>query len=219
MIINWFGQSCFKIQGNQTTLVTDPFNQAYGLKVPRLAADIVTISHDHGDHNNHQAVKGSGDSAPFVVSRPGEYEVKGTFIYGIPSYHDNQVGKERGDNVIYRIELDGISLAHLGDLGHSLDNGLVEQLEGVDILFVPVGGTFTIDAQQATQMISQLEPRIVIPMHYHIPDLKFTGGKKIDGVGKFCKELGVTSEAPQEKLKISKKDLPQEKLQVVILQA
>ena len=217
MIINWFGQACFKIQGEKTTVVTDPFDNSFGLKVPRLAADIVTVSHDHHDHNNVAAVKGTGEAAPFVINNLGEYEVKNVFVYGVASFHDNQGGKERGSNIIYRIEIDGVTIVHLGDLGHPLNNGEIEKLEGVDILLTPVGGTYTINAKQAGEIISQLEPRIVIPMHYQIAGLNLKN--KLDGVEVFCKEMGISAKDTEEKFKINKKDLPQQDLKVVILQA
>lgn len=216
MIITWHGQSCFKIQGDRATIVTDPFGPNYGLKVPRLAADIVTISHDHDDHNNSQAVKPTDDKDVFVIDTPGEFESKGVFIYGVPSFHDNKQGAERGLNNIYRIEIDGISIGHLGDLGHLLENGQIERLEGVDILMVPVGGTYTIDGKEATKIISQIEPRIVIPMHYDLKGLKLP--KKIDGLDTFCKEIAICPKEALNKFKIVKKDLPQEDLQVVLLE-
>lgn len=214
MIINWFGQSCFKIQGDKSTIITDPFTYEYGLKSPRFIGDIVTISHDHGDHNNYQAVKGADNSDPFVIQGPGEYEVKQTFIYGVPSFHDDTKGSERGRNTIYRIEIDGISIGHLGDLGHLLENEQLEKLEGVDILMIPVGGHYTIDGKTATKVISQIEPRLVIPMHYKIPGLKV----KIDDLDVFCKEIGVCPKETIPKLKIVKKDLPQQDLQVITFQ-
>lgn len=216
MIITWFGQSCFKIQGEKSVVVTDPYDKSYGLKVPHLAADIVTSSHNHGDHNNIKAVRGTGEGDPFIIDTPGEYEVKNVFIYGVHSYHDDQEGKERGKNIIYRIEIDGISIAHLGDLDHELKNGQIEKLEGVDILMIPVGGTYTISGKEATGVISQLEPRIVIPMHYNIPGLKLKN--KIDGSDKFCKEIGVCPTERINKFKVTKKDLPQEEMKVVILE-
>jgi len=172
MIISWFGQSCFKIQGEKSTLVTDPFDKSFGLKVPRLAADVVTTSHDHKDHNNTKVVRGIAENQPFIIDGPGEYEVKNIFIYGVKAYHDNKEGQERGENIIYRIGIDGISIAHLGDLGHALKNGQIERLEGVDILMIPVGGIYTIDAKKETEVISQIEPRIEIPIHYHIKGMK-----------------------------------------------
>lgn len=216
MIITWFGQACFKIQGQNSTLVTDPFDKSYGLKVPRLASDIVTTSHGHNDHNNTKVVKGISDTNPFIIDGPGEYEVKNILVQGIRSFHDDKEGAERGSNIIYRIEIDGVSIAHLGDLGHSLANGQIEKLEGIDILMIPVGGTYTINAKQSTEVISQLEPRIVIPMHYNLKGLKLP--KKIDGISSFCKEFGACPTEEINKFKISKKDLPSGEMKVVILQ-
>lgn len=217
MIISWHGISCFTIQGDKSIVVTDPFSNEYGLKLPKLTGDIVTISHNHNDHNNHnnfEAVKPTGEKNPFIIDGAGEYEIKETFVYGIPSYHDDSKGSQRGANIIFRIEMEGISIGHLGDLGHMLENEQVEKLEGIDILIIPVGGKYTINSREANQIISQLEPRIVIPMHYKIPGLK----SDIDDLGVFCKEIGVCPAKPITKLKIVKKDLPQQDLQVVTLE-
>ncbi|MFA5021764.1 MAG: MBL fold metallo-hydrolase [Patescibacteria group bacterium] len=216
MIITWFGQSCFKLEGQNCVLVTDPFDKTLGLKLPRLATDVVTISHQHYDHNNLEGVKGLNTDQPFIIDQPGEYEVKNIFIYGINSYHDANEGKDQGKNIIYRIEIDGISLAHLGDLGHTLTDEQVEKLEGVDILMIPVGGVYTINAKKATEIISQVEPRLVIPMHYDLPELKVKN--KLDNVNSFCKEIGVCPKEKINKLKITKKDLPNDNMQVVIMQ-
>lgn len=212
MIITWQGQAYFKIQdkigSDGITLATDPFNKEVGLKVPNFEADIVTVSHQHFDHNNVSALRGH----PFIIDCAGEYDHKGVFVEGIDSFHDNKSGTERGNNVIFRIEMDNISVAHLGDLGHILDDSQLEKLAGTDILMIPVGGKYTIDAKQAVEVIAQVEPRIVIPMHYKVPGLKI----EIDGVDKFIKEIGL---APtyEDKLKISRKDLPQEDRELVIL--
>ena len=212
MIITWQGQSCFKIQdkvGSEgITLVTDPFDKSLGLKVPNFEADIVTVSHDHYDHNNVAAFRGT----PKVIKSAGEYDIKGVMIEGVLSYHDASQGKERGNNIIYRIEMDDITICHLGDLGHVLDNKQLERLEGIDILLVPVGGKYTLDAKLAVEVISQIEPRIVIPMHYKTKDMKID----IDGVDKFIKELGIEA-TYEEKLKINKKDLQAEDMELVIL--
>lgn len=212
MIITWLGHSCFKIQDKLTPdgiiIVTDPFDKSVGLKVPRFEADIVTISHDHGDHNNISVIKGD----PFVINGAGEYERKGVFIEGVEAYHDEKGGSERGKNIMYRIDIEEMSVSHLGDLGHSLDSKQLEKLEGTDILLIPVGGVYTIDAKKAVDVVSQIEPRIVIPMHYKIPGLIL----KLDGVDKFIKELGIKP-TNEEKLKISKKDLPAEDMELVIL--
>jgi L-ascorbate metabolism protein UlaG (beta-lactamase superfamily) len=132
-------------------------------------------------------------------------------VQGINSYHDDKGGKERGSNVIYRIEMDDISVVHLGDLGHVLENKHLEELVGIDILMIPVGGKYTLDAKKAVEVISQIEPRMVIPMHYKTPNLKVY----IDKLDNFIKEIGVKP-TYEDRLKISKKDLPQDSMEVVV---
>ncbi len=214
MHIIWHGQSCFQIQtslskGEQTTLAIDPFDEATGPKVPSFQADILLITHDHHDHNNNKAIKGT----PFLIDGPGEYEVKEIAIQGIPSFHDEEEGKKRGPNTIYLIEMEEMRVCHLGDFGQKeLTEDQLEQIGDIDVLMVPVGGEFTIDAKGAAHVISQIEPKIVIPMHYALPKLKI----KLDEVDKFLKEVGKKSVVPQPKLLIKKKDLPLE-TQVVVL--
>ena len=137
MYITWLGQSCFKIQGKDAALVTDPYSPKTGLKPVQVKADIVTISHDHYDHNHQQGVKGD----PYIVDSPGEYEVKGVGIQGIPSWHDATEGKERGQNIIFTYEFEELRIAHLGDLGTKLDELQLDKINGVDILFIAVGST------------------------------------------------------------------------------
>ncbi|OIO06975.1 MBL fold metallo-hydrolase [Candidatus Falkowbacteria bacterium CG_4_10_14_0_2_um_filter_36_22] len=213
MIITWLGHSCFKIQDKTgtegVTVITDPFSQSTGLKVPHFEADIVTVSHQqHRDHNNTGVIRGN----PFVIDLAGEYDIKGVFVEGVDSYHDEKNGQIRGNNIIYRIGIDDMSVVHLGDLDHILDVKQLERLERTDILLIPVGGKFTLDAKKAAEVVKQIEPRMVIPMHYKIKGLKID----LDGVDKFIKELGLTPTA-EEKLKISKKDLPQEDMELVVL--
>lgn len=196
----------------EVTIVTDPYDKEIGVRLPKTSADIVTVSHDHYDHNKIKEVQGE----PFVISGPGEYEVKGVFVHGLTSFHDKQEGKERGTNTIYAIKLleEEITIAHLGDLGHTLSNEQLEHLENVDVLLIPVGGKYTIDAKEAVEVINQIEPRMVIPMHYKMAGCKIND---IAGVDSFCKEMGVCTEK-MNKLKISKKDLPQEEVRVVVLE-
>ena len=212
MIISYLGHSCFKIQDklgpDGVTVVTDPFNKNLGLKVPNFEADVVTVTHSHSDHNNAEALRGE----PFIINTPGEYEVKGVMIQGIETFHDDKNGAERGANIIYRIEMDGIAIAHLGDLGHILSDEQLAELGVIDILMIPVGGKYTIDAKTAVEIVTQIEPRIVIPMHYKLPDSKID----IDGVEKFIKELGVEPKR-EEKLKIAKRDLPSEGMDLEVL--
>lgn len=212
MLITWIGHACFKIQDKTgtggVTLVTDPYDKKIGLKPPSFEADIVTMSHDHYDHNNSGALRGK----PFLIKNAGEYDVKGIAVQGVESYHDHKQGGERGTNIIYRFEIDDISVTHLGDLGHTLDNKQIEALSGTDILLIPVGGKYTIDAKEAVEVVNQVEPRIVVPMHYKTPALKLD----IAGVDKFIKEIGLKP-TEEEKLKISKKELPQEDMELVVL--
>ena len=214
MHIIWHGQSFFQIQtslnkGEQTTLAIDPFDESTGLKPPSFQADVLLITHDHADHNNKKAIKGT----PFLIEGPGEYEVKEIAIQGIPSFHDEEEGKKRGANTIYLIEMEEMKVCHLGDFGQKeLTEDQLEQIGDIDVLMVPVGGEFTLDAKGAAHVISQIEPKIVIPMHYAIPKLKI----KLDEVDKFLKEVGKKSVVPQPKLLIKKKDLPLE-TQVVVL--
>lgn len=210
MVITWYGQSCFKIQSGETVVFTDPFDKEIGLTPPRGQANIVTVSHEHYDHNNSEALSGN----PLVVKGPGEYESLGVEIKGVFSFHDDKEGKERGVSTIYTIEIEGIKICHLGDLGQSkLTAEQVEEIDGVDILMIPVGGTYTIDGETAVDIINQIEPRIVIPMHYKIPGLSV----KMDGVETFLKEMGVAKRDVVDKLTLKKKDLPEEDMQVVVM--
>ncbi|MBU4143035.1 MBL fold metallo-hydrolase, partial [Patescibacteria group bacterium] len=146
MVITWYGQSCFKIQSGEIVIFTDPFDKEIGLTPPRGQANIVTVSHNHLDHNNCEALTGES----LVVKGPGEYESGGVEINGIFSFHDDKEGKERGVNTIYAIEIEGIKICHLGDLGQSkLTAEQVEKINGIDILMIPVGGIYTIDGETA----------------------------------------------------------------------
>jgi len=215
MQIIWYGQSFFRIltqrgKNNQVNLIIDPFDEKIGLKVPFLETDILLITHHHHDHDNLKAIKGN----PFIISGPGEYEIKGVFIQGIPAFHDNVRGKERGLNTIYTIETEEIRLCHLGDLGQKeLDSEQLEEIGDIDILMIPMGGVYTISAKEASKIISQLEPKVVIPMHYQIPRLKI----KLEGLNKFLKIMGIKTPEILKKLLIKKKDLPADGIKIIIL--
>lgn len=215
MDIYWGGQALFKLKGKQSTVIIDPFDPDFvGLKLPKdLTADTVLVSHSHGDHNNAAGVTAPSGKKPMVFNRPGEYEVGGVVITGINSFHDNSSGSERGANIIFLLQFDGLNIVHLGDLGQSqLTEEQIAQISGTDILLVPVGGTYTIDAKVAAGIISQLEPKIIIPMHYGLEGLKFT----LDPVERFLKEMGAEGITAQPKLSISKEKLPEEP-QIVVL--
>ncbi len=192
MDILWYGQSCFKLKGKNASVVIDPYDpEKVGLKKLKLSGDILAISHQHEDHNNKEAVEG----VPFVIEGAGEYEVKGVTVHGIQTFHDDKDGKERGQNVVYTVEIDGVNVCHLGDLGHELNTSQLEAIGDVDVLLVPVGGVYTIDAAAAIKVIAQIEPKVVIPMHYKTSDklplgtleefLKVYGKGKIDPVAKY----------------------------------
>lgn len=214
MDIYYLGHSSFRIKGKSVTVVTDPYSASIGLRFPKhVTADIVTISHDHADHNAVKEI----DGTPFIISGPGEYEVKGVGVIGIGTYHDGDKGQKRGRNTIYRIDIDDIAIVHLGDLGHELSKETLEELGSVDILLVPCGGHYTIDAEQASKVVSEIEPSVVIPMHYKTAshDMKMFG--ELTGVDVFLKEMGVSDFTPLSKYSTSKDKLP-DQMQTVVLQ-
>ena len=210
MVIAWYGQSCFKITSGELTLVLDPFDKEIGLRPPHLACDIVCVSHkQHKDHNNVGALSGE----PFVADGPGEYEIKGVSIRGIESFHDEKEGSERGLNTIYIIEMEDIVLCNMGDFGQKeLSEEQIKAINEVDILFIPVGGKYTIGGTRASNIVNQIEPRIAIPMHYKIPGLK----ADIEPVDRFLKEMGEGKLQAVEKLTIKKKNLP-EQTEIVVM--
>lgn len=208
MDITWYGHACFRIKDRTATIVTDPFDKSIGLSVPSLRAEVVTVSHDHPGHSNTKAVKGD----PFVIDGPGEYEISGAFITGISTYHDARNGKDRGKNTVFILELEDLTVCHLGDLGHLPTQSQVEAIGDISVLLIPVGGVSTLKVSQVAEAISLLDPSIVVPMHYRLPGLAF----KLDPVDKFLKELGLTAVEEQDMLKVSKGSLPEE-TQVVLL--
>ncbi|MBA7504975.1 hypothetical protein ES706_03638 [subsurface metagenome] len=168
MKVKWLSHSCFSITSEKgTKLITDPYTVGAGIDYAPIkeSADIVIVSHDHGDHNNVSAVQGR----PQIVKGSGIKNVSGIEFKGIAAYHDRSQGKERGDNTVFCFTVDGIRLCHLGDLGHLLSQEQIASVGNVDILFVPVGGVFTINAAEATQVYTQLRPKVIIPMHFKTP--------------------------------------------------
>ncbi len=208
MDIYWYGQACFKLKGKNATVLVDPFDPDFtGLKSPKdLEADVTLISHDHQDHNH------AGNSQ-MVFKQAGEYEVAGAVVTAISSFHDNSNGSERGLNLIFHIMLDGLNLVHLGDLGQEkLTEEQIALIGQTDILFIPVGSVYTINAKAASDIVSQLEPKIIIPMHYKIEGLKF----ELDPVENFLKEMGAENVVPLPKLAITREKLPEEPAIVVL---
>ncbi|MCL4489758.1 MAG: MBL fold metallo-hydrolase [Chloroflexi bacterium] len=210
MEIDWFGHSCFRLRGREGTVITDPYSKEIGLSFPRPRADIVTISHDHPGHHFAAGVRGD----PRVIEGPGEYEIKNIFVTGIPTSHDKKGGKERGPNTVYTIEMDGLTICHLGDLGHVPSQAQVDTLGDVNILLIPAGNATTIGPAEAAEVVSLLEPQIVIPMHFALPELT----NKLEPPTKFFKQLGVKPPGALPSFKVTKDSLPQE-TQVVLLEA
>jgi L-ascorbate metabolism protein UlaG (beta-lactamase superfamily) len=212
MNIKYLGHASFYIRSKDAKIVTDPFDPSIGIKFPKIEADIVTISHAHADHNYPQGIAGE----PLVIDWPGEYEKKGVRITGFPTFHDKEKGKERGSNTIYRIDADGISILHCGDLGHTLDDNTLEAIGDIDILLIPVGGHYTIDAKEAVTVIKQIEPSMIIPMHYRTPahDEKVFG--EVAGLDEFLKAYGLENPETVDQLNIKKEDFGEETKVVVM---
>ncbi len=176
MTITYHGHSTFKIKGKAGTVVTDPFDDYIGLTLPKMSADIVTVSHDHKDHNAIKTITGTARrNNPFIVTDAGEYEVGGISVFGVQTFHDANEGVERGKNLVFTTLVDGVRICHLGDLGHELTPKQLEEIGSVDVLLCPVGGVYTIDPELAVKTIRAIEPGIAIPMHYrttkHNPDV------------------------------------------------
>lgn len=208
MEITWLGHSCFRLKGKEAILITDPYDGTIGYSLGKPKANIVTSSHPHPGHSFVAGVGGE----PRVVRGPGEYEIASVFIQGISTFHDNERGKQRGKNTVYLIEMDEVIICHLGDLGHVLSSEQVEEMSGVEVLLVPVGGLSTIAASAAAELVRLLQPRIVIPMHFKTEVVPF----KLEPVENFLKEIGLKQVSPQLRLVVTKTSLPGE-MQVVVL--
>jgi L-ascorbate metabolism protein UlaG (beta-lactamase superfamily) len=208
MEIRWLGHSCFRLKGGSAVVITDPYSPSLGYSLGKHTADIVTVSHKHEGHSYVQGIGGE----PRLVTGPGEYEISGVLIIGIATFHDRERGMERGKNTVYLIEVDEISICHLGDLGHALTADHVEEIDNVDVLLLPVGGVSTIQASMAAEVVRQLEPKVVIPMHYKTEALNW----ELEPVEKFLKEIGVQQLTPQPKLSVTRSNLPPT-TQVVLL--
>ncbi len=200
MDISWLGHSCFRIKGSNVTVITDPYPPDLGYSLGKPAARIVTVSHQHPGHAYIQGIGGE----PKVITGPGEYEISGVLIIGMATSHDTEGDTMRGRNTVYLMEVDEVSVCHLGDLGQVLTAAQVEELENVDVLLLPVGGVSTIDAPLAAKVVRQLEPKVVIPMHYKTQALK----RELEPVEKFLKEIGVDQLNPQPQLSITRSSLP-----------
>lgn len=213
MKIQYLGHSCFEIKNREVSVITDPYDtKMVGLKFPKTEADIVTVSHQHPDHN---FVAGVGVS-PVVFDYPGDYEAKGVKIFGFQSWHDKSQGSERGENIIFKIIMDGIIVTHLGDLGEMPSRELLDELEDTDILLVPVGGTFTINTAEAAEVVKTIKPAVTIPMHYQVSNLNPEQFGSLTGAEEFLKLMGKEGLTPITKFEAkSEEELPEN--EVVLL--
>ena len=216
MDIKYLGHSSFRIRGKTAAIVTDPFDkQMVGLSFPSVTANIITVSHEHADHNYVESVTSRDDASPIMIIRgPGEYEVHGVKIVGIHTFHDHENGALRGTNTIYRIEIDGMSILHCGDLGHVLTDDQLEEIGTVEVLMIPTGGHFTIDEKEAVKVVNQIEPSIVIPMHYKHPGLA-ASFSMLSPVDSFIAEME-KEPVREQKLVLTKDKIPLETTVVVL---
>lgn len=206
MELTWYGLSCFRItERKHASIVTDPFGKAYGLPVIKLKANVVTVSHNAKGHNNISAVT----SRQHVVDGPGEYEMGGVFITGIATFDEAKQSR----NVLYVFDFNGLTVAHLGDMQQVPTQKQIEALEQVNILLVPVGAGRSLNAAQAAELVSMLEPNIVVPMHYKLPGLNLD----LETVDRFLKEMGVTDVKEETSLKVTISGLPEETETVILL--
>lgn len=214
MEIVWYGLSCFRLtERGMASVVVDPFDDSIGYGALRLKADIVCVSHDAAGHNCVEAVKGEKR----IIRGPGEFEIGGVFITGLATHHGKDGGgkkkSERKDaNTLYLFDFNGLTVAHMGDLDYVPTQQEIENLGAVDVALVPVGGGGGLNASQAAEVISLLEPSIVVPMHYRTSELSL----KIDTLNKFLKEMGLSTSKAQESLKITRSDLPEETHVIVL---
>jgi L-ascorbate metabolism protein UlaG (beta-lactamase superfamily) len=208
MKLMWLGHSCFLISGDTgIRIITDPyesggFSGGLGYKPVREPADIVLVSHEHSDHNYVKDIPG----APEIVRKTGRHEIKGVEIDGILTCHDKTSGRQRGLNTVFCLNVDSVRVCHLGDLGHELSAKEIAAIGRVDVLMIPVGGYFTIDAAEATRVAAALKPRIIFPMHYKTPVLDFP----ITGVEDFLKGKPHVKRLDASEVEITRQNLPQE---------
>jgi len=207
--ITWYGHACFRLRERNAIVITDPYDDSIGYTLPRMRADIVTISHDVPDHNHAQSVRGN----PKVLKGPGEYEIKGVFITGIPTLYGRKRGTPKERNVVFLFEFEGLTVCHLGDLAHVPTQSQIEALSDIDVLLIPVGGGEILDASLAAEVISLLEPRLVIPMSYRTKGTTL----KLASVNTFLRAMGRSRPPVQDVLKVTRNKLPEE-TQLVLLE-
>ncbi len=209
MEITWLGHACFRLKGRDSAVMMDPCPRATGYNIGRQQANIITVSHAHPDHSFTEAITGPSRT----IDGPGEYEIGGVLVTGVRTYHDDKRGAVRGKNTIFVVEVDEVRICHLGDLGHVPTQEQIEALSDIDVLLTPVGGHTTIDAATASEIVSLLEPKLVVPMHYRTD----ISAAELDPLETFIKQMGVSEATAQPKLTITRANVPTQ-TQVVVLE-
>ncbi|MCL5733863.1 MAG: MBL fold metallo-hydrolase [Patescibacteria group bacterium] len=208
MKIKWFGQACFQIESKDAIIVTDPYGEKIGIKLPELRADLITVSHQHFDHNNTGAIMGISK----IISSAGNFDYKNIKIVGIESFHDDEGGVKRGKNIIFKFLIDGIKITHFGDIGQlALNADQINVLKDSDIVMIPVGGVYTVNAEGAIKILNQINPKVIIPMHYGVDGLSVA----LNPVKLFIDEFKV-KHYQKDILEITGKHLPQNR-EIVVL--
>ncbi|MDQ4036115.1 MAG: MBL fold metallo-hydrolase [Chloroflexota bacterium] len=208
MEITWYGRACFRLKGKDATVITDPCPPSTGFVAGKHDVDLLTISHPHPDHSYTRSI-----TAGLTLTRPGEYEFSDLLVTGIRTFHDGQAGGSQGENMVFAVEIDGVHVCHLGDLGHLLTDEQLTELGPVDVLLVPVGGETTLTPAEAAEVVAQVGPKIVIPMHFAVDG----ASKDLGGPEKFLHEMAAEP-MRQPKAQVTVHSLPDE-TQVVVLEA
>lgn len=215
MEIKYLGHSSFQLKNKLATVITDPYeSKMVGLRFPKQDADVVTISHAHADHNQADQVTNN----PLVINIPGEYEKNGVRITGFKSYHDKKEGAEKGVNILFKIEMDGVNILHCGDLAHKLSDELLEEIDNIDVLMLPVGGGFSLNPQEAADLVKDVEPSFVIPMHYDHIAINKEVFASLSPVSEFLHKMGLGEVEPMKKLTLKKEDVEAEGTKVVVME-
>ena len=214
MEITWLGHACFRLRGREVTILTDPYGGSdWGYAPLSVSADVVTVWHDEPHHANLDAVGGQ----PRILRGPGEYEIGGAMIWGVATHRRvGPEGKERSRNTAYVIQLEDLTVCHLGDLGFPPGAEQLAQLKNADVLLVPVGGHCTIGGAEAAEIVANIEPTIIVPMHFATPETE--GALVLDTIERFCREMGATGLTPQPRLNVSAGNLPAEPTVVLLEQ-
>ena len=197
--IRWYGHNCFRIRAREATVIVDPVHRSTGYAMGKQNADIVALTNTQPGSRNLAAIRPGFQT----VEGPGEYEIHDVFLTGIRTYHDSDNGKTLGYNTSYVIEVEGLSIGHLGSLGHTLSAEQVEALSAVDVLMVPAGGGTVLPFEKAVEVVTELTPKVVIPMRYATS----IGDEDLGTLEPFCKQLGVEVPEPEDKLVIRHSDL------------